>query len=90
MSGHETESHSALFGLDPQKKSSVAPGAGLGSGVEGTSGHAGVKNSVAAQEGDSKTSVGLESKEGAIAGMNDGTTSSTLPGSGSTSLNTQK
>jgi len=37
-------SHSALFGLEPQNKPTQNAGRGPGSGIEGTSGHGGIKN----------------------------------------------
>lgn len=43
-----TESHSALFGLKPQDKPTTNAGSGPGSGIEGTTGVAGHKNSVGA------------------------------------------
>jgi len=40
-----TESHSALFGLDPQNKPTRNAASGPGFGIEGTTGVAGHKNS---------------------------------------------
>jgi len=55
-----TESHSAQFGLEPQDKPTQNAGSGPGSGIEGTSGVAGHKNSSAGTTGpaDQETNVG--------------------------------
>lgn len=55
-----TDSHSAQFGLKPRDKPTQNAGSGPGSGIEGTSGVAGHKNSVAGTAGtaDQNTDVG--------------------------------
>lgn len=84
-------SHSALFGLTPQDKPSQNAGSGPGSGVIGTSGHAGKHNSdkgnavteapADVKTGDTTTGSGADSKtDSAPAGA--GTTMST-PSQGS-------
>jgi len=47
----QTDSHSALFGLKPRDKPTQNAGAGPGSGIEGTTGVAGHKNSAAGPAG---------------------------------------
>lgn len=56
----QTESHSALFGLNPQSKPTQNAGSGPGSGIEGTTGVKGHKNSVASSAAipDTNTKVG--------------------------------
>ncbi|KIX10144.1 uncharacterized protein Z518_01225 [Rhinocladiella mackenziei CBS 650.93] len=71
-------SHSTLFGLDGQKRSSIPAGAGAGSGIIGTSGHTGAAN---------KSNIAdLSDEDNAqttTAGMPQGGKSSAVPGSGS-------
>jgi hypothetical protein len=81
QSGHQTDSHSALFGLEGQKRASTTAGAGAGSGVIGTSGHSG-----AANKSSSFAAAGQDSAENTTAGMAHGGKSSTVPGSGSEPL----
>lgn len=56
----QTESHSALFGLNPQSKPTQNAGSGPGSDIEGTTGVKGQKNSVASSAAipDTNTKVG--------------------------------
>lgn len=76
-----TESHSALFGLDGQKRPS-APGAGAGSGIIGTTGHAG-----AANRSSSYDAQGMKDGDSTIAATPQGAGKTrTLPGSGSETL----
>lgn len=57
-----TESHSAQFGLTPQDKPTQNAGRGPGSGIEGTTGVKGHKNSTA-------TSSDLPNKQSTVAGL---------------------
>lgn len=45
-----TESHSALFGLEGQKRASTTAGSGAGSGIIGASGHTGAANKLAVSD----------------------------------------
>lgn len=76
---HTTESHSAVFGLDPQSEPTKNAGSGPGTGIEGTTGVKGHKNSTAKTvSGDGGTS---DSTVAGIPEPND--TGSAAPGSGS-------
>lgn len=79
MSGHRTESHSAVFGLEPQSQPTQNAGSGPGSGIEGTSGVAGHKNSVAGGSS-------LPEKTTRIAGIPHPGTGIEKPGAGSSIL----
>lgn len=73
----QTTSHSELFGLDGQKRPSTTAGAGAGSGILGTSGHAGAANRRASGAVDSGA------VEGKVADIAEEGTKGTVPGSGS-------
>lgn len=77
----QTKSHSELFGLEGQSKPSHTAGSGPGSGVLGTSGHAGTHNSVSAESG---ANTGMLSTESKTAGIAEGDGSASRPGAGST------
>ena len=65
MENHTTSSHSEVFGLQGQSAPSKTGGHGPGSGVIGTSGHAGSHNAVS--DGGSNA-VREENKSDSIAG----------------------
>jgi hypothetical protein len=65
-----------MQGLEGQKRASTTAGAGAGSGIIGTSGHAGAANK-------GSTSEGMTSTGGTIGGMAEGGNSSSVAGSGS-------
>lgn len=69
-------SHSELFGLTGQKRASTTAGAGAGSGVIGTSGHAGAANRAAETLG---SQPGINSE---TAGVDQGGKSNAIIGSG--------
>ncbi|KIW17068.1 hypothetical protein PV08_04259 [Exophiala spinifera] len=70
-----TESHSKLFGLEGQKRASTTAGSGAGTGITGTSGHAGSLNNKAPD-------ARVEASEKTVAGVPHGGRSGTKPGSG--------
>lgn len=77
MSDQQIESHSAQFGLDPQSKPTQNAGSGPGSGIEGTTGVKGHKNSVVS------SGAGGTDKGGEIGGIDAGYSGSEKPGAGS-------
>lgn len=79
MSAEQTESHSAQFGLEPQSKPTQNAGSGPGSGIEGTTGVAGHKNS--ASGGPSAPDKGTT--VGGVAQPSDG---AERPGAGSSTI----
>lgn len=74
-----TESHSAQFGLDPQKEATQNAGRGPGSAIEGTTGVKGHKNSTA-------TTSDIPEKESTVAGIGDQSSGAERPGAGSSTL----
>jgi hypothetical protein len=78
MSEHQTESHSAQFGLKPQSEPTKNAGSGPGTGIEGTSGHAGHLNS-----DESSKARGSSETETTMAGMATGSSDNSKPGAGS-------
>ena len=74
-----TESHSAQFGLEPQSKPTQNAGSGPGSGIEGTTGVSGHKNSTTGGPSapDTQTSVG---------GVAQPSSGAERPGAGSSTL----
>lgn len=71
-----SESHSAQFGLDPQNKPTQNAGSGPGTGIEGTTGVAGHKNSSAGDTG------GVPDKRTTVAGIAEQSSGSDRPGAG--------
>lgn len=80
MSSAQSDSHSAQFGLNPQSKPTQNAGSGPGSGIEGTTGVKGHKNSVAS----STTEGGGADAE--VGGVNAQYSGSERPGAGSAVL----
>lgn len=76
-----TESHSAVFGLEPQKEPTQNAGRGPGSGIEGTTGVKGHKNSTATTTGGQ-----LPDSDASVAGIGGPGTGSERPGAGSSTL----
>ncbi|KAH0846533.1 general stress response protein Whi2 [Fonsecaea pedrosoi] len=74
-------SHSELFGLPGQKRASTTAGAGAGSGIIGTSGHAGAANKSVELDPGSEVQ-----NTGGVAGVAEGGKSSTVTGSGGETL----
>lgn len=74
-----TESHSAQFGLEPQSKPTQNAGSGPGSGIEGTTGVKGHKNSTTggSSAADKQTTVG---------GITQPSTGEERPGAGSSTM----
>ncbi|OQV02119.1 hypothetical protein CLAIMM_07364 [Cladophialophora immunda] len=73
-------SHSELFGLQGQKRASTTAGAGAGSGIIGTSGHAGAANKGVDLD------TGSAIQNAGVAGVAEGGKSSTVTGSGGETL----
>lgn len=74
-----TESHSAQFGLEPQSKPTQNAGSGPGSGIEGTTGVSGHKNSTTG-------GPSVPDKETEVGGIAQPSSGTERPGAGSSTL----
>lgn len=81
MSSEQTQSHSAVFGLEPQNKPTENAGSGPGSGIEGTTGVKGHKNT-----GTETSNTGLNTTDHTVAGISGGSSGAERPGAGSSVL----
>lgn len=79
MASQQTESHSAQFGLEPQSKPTQNAGSGPGSGIEGTTGVSGHKNSTTGGPSSAE-------KQTTVGGIAQPSTGIERPGAGSGTL----
>lgn len=77
-----SESHSAQFGLEPQKGPTQNAGRGPGSGIEGTTGAKGHKNSTSATPGTAGATPGAAATQSDVGGVNQPGTDNERPGAG--------